>query len=138
MAVLTEDKIIKSKAQSVILENGLAAGVKLYRGAMVKVTAPGYLAPIADEVGAKMAGVNTFQSDNTGGLAGDVYGRYWTQGIFLLTGSGLTQADIGSDVYALDDQTITTTAATHLKVGSIVAPFVSATEAWVQIDGATE
>lgn len=105
----------------------------IFQGALVKQNAAGFLAPCAAEAGAVFAGVAYEEVNNTG-ADGALSARVYKDGLFLLTGAGLAQADVGSDVYATHDALITTTFAANLqKVGKIVE-FVSATQVWVQIE----
>ena len=105
----------------------------MYKGALMKVNAAGYLAPCAAEAGAKFAGVAYETVDNRAGSAGDVVGRVERVGAHIMQGTGFSQANVGAKVYASDDDTVSTTQATNeQEVGQIVE-FISSTEVWVQI-----
>ena len=134
MAALTENIEIPEKVGKLI-SHPVAVDI-IYKGALVKNNAAGYLAPCATEAGATFAGVAYEKKDNSGGSAGDLSCRVIKEGVFLLTGSGLAQSDVGAVVFASDDQTITTSAGANLQpVGRIVA-FKSATQVWVKIETA--
>lgn len=105
----------------------------IYRGALVKHNAAGFLAPCAAESGAKFAGVAYEQVDNSGGSAGDKVCKVMKEGLFLLTGSGFSQASVGDLVYASDDQTISDTQATNEQQIGRIEEFVSSTQVWVDI-----
>ena len=109
----------------------------IYEGALVKLNASGYLAPCAAELGAVFAGVAVEKVANESPYsAGDQECRVYKKGVFLLTGSGFAQTDVGQDVYATDDQTVTkTNAADKQRVGTIVE-YYSSTQVWVKIDSA--
>ncbi len=132
MTALAADKQMARK--EIGLLSGPCAVDILYMGALLKHNAAGKLAPCASESGAVFAGVGYEQKDNSGDE--DLVVRYWTTGVFPMTISGAGQGDVGSDVYATDDDLVTTTWADGLqKVGRIVG-FISSTSVWVQIAGA--
>ncbi len=90
----------------------VAAGVKLHAGAMVAITAAGYLAPVTAVATLKGAARNARLVDNTGGAAGAVTAEQ-ELGTFRWENSAaadlITRADIGSDAYGVDDQTVAKT-----------------------------
>lgn len=134
MTALAENKLLKEKEGKLIAMPVVASDI-IYQGAMVKVNAAGYLAPCAGEAGSQFAGIAYEKVDNSAGSAGDKTCRViCDQSHFYLSGSGFTQADVGSVVYADDDQVVTLTEGTTSKqvVGNIVE-FVSATEVVVKI-----
>lgn len=106
----------------------------IYKGALVKVNAAGYLAPCAGEAGSQFAGVAIEECDNSAGAAGDLSVRVAQEGCFELPGTGFAQADVGSQVYAADDETVTLTEGTtsKQKVG-IIVKYISATKVLVKI-----
>ena len=133
MAALTEDKNVVEKDGKLVAMPVVASDI-IYRGALLKINAAGFLAPCAAEAGAVFAGVSYEKCDNSSGSAGDVECRSITEGLFLLEGSGFAQSDVGSSVYASDDQTISTTqGANEQEVGKILY-FVSATQVYVKIN----
>jgi predicted RecA/RadA family phage recombinase len=73
-------------------------------------------------------------ADNSTGAAGDINVEVWREGQFLLpfTGSTLTQADIGKNVFATDNNVLTLTSTDRPFVG-VLTEFVSATLAYVDI-----
>lgn len=111
------------------------AAAHLFKGAMVKINAAGFLAPAAPEAGSQFAGIAYEESDNSAGAAGAKSARVVTEGCFVLAASGMAAADVGSQVFATDDQTVTTTEGTtsKQKVGKIVK-VLSATEVLVKIE----
>lgn len=112
----------------------LAAAAQLFKGALVKVNAAGFLAEAVAEVGAIFAGVMDKTVDNTAGSAGDLKGNVRARGRFLFTGlSGFTQADVKSLVYASADDTFSVTqGANELLIGRITE-FVSASSVWIEL-----
>ena len=131
MAALTESKEVPEK-DGIIHAAPMAVDI-IYRGALVVYNAAGYLAPASGASGEIFAGVAEEEVDNSAGSAGDEVCRYKKEGIYLLEGAGLAQGDVGEQVYASDDQTITKTAGTNAPVGKIVE-YVSATQVWVKLD----
>lgn len=136
MTALSANINLDEKEGKIIAMPVVASDI-IYKGALVKINAGGYLAPAAAESGAFFAGIAYEYKDNSAGSAGDVVCRVQTEGSFLLTVTGFAITDVGSTVYASDDQTVSTTQATNeLAVGKVVE-FVSATKVWVKIDSAS-
>ena len=107
---------------------------QIFKNALVKFNAAGFLAPCAAEAGAVFAGVAFEPKNNSSGSAGDVICRVIKKGRFLMTGTGFAQADLGEKVYATDDQTITKTFVDNTQEVGIIDEFVSSTQVWVSID----
>jgi predicted RecA/RadA family phage recombinase len=131
MAALT-DNIEVIEKDGVVHDGPMAVDI-IYRGAIVMHNAAGYLAPAASGNGSYFAGIAEEKKDNSAGSAGDINCRYKRDGVYLLTGAGFAQTDIGEKVYASDDQTITKTATTNVLVGQVVE-FVSATQVYVRLE----
>ncbi len=131
MAALTVAKEVGEK-DGVLGSSPMAVDV-IYRGAMVMHNTAGFLAPCATGAGGRFAGVAEETVDNSAGSAGDKECRHKREGLYLLEGTGFVQADVGLDVYASDDQTITKTSTNNPKVGRI-EKFVSATQVWVKLE----
>jgi len=83
----------------------VASGAHIYKGAFVEWNASGYAQPVTG-AGA-FAGIAYEELDNTGGNDGDISGRVYTLGDFEHTLSGAVAADVGRDVFASDDATLT-------------------------------
>lgn len=90
----------------------VAAGAKLYAGAMVAINATGFLAPVTAATTLKAAARNAKFVDNTSGADGAVVAEQ-ELGTFRWNNSAaadlITRADIGSDAYGVDDQTVAKT-----------------------------
>lgn len=133
MAALAANKEVTEKKRKLLAFPVVASDI-IYKGAICKINAAGYLAPMAAEAGAAFAGMALEKVDNSSGSAGDVKARVEREGVFSMVSAGLSQSDVGSIVYASDDQTVSTTQGTNeLAVGRIVE-VVSATECLVDID----
>lgn len=111
----------------------LAASTTIYGGTLVFTNASGY----ADDDVA--SGVNPFAGiavdtvDNSAGAAGALNVELYTEGRFLLTGSGFAQTSVGKPVFATDNYTITLTPAAATYIG-VITNYVSSTKVWVEID----
>lgn len=90
----------------------VAADAVIYVGAMVAINATGFLEPASTSTTIIVAGRAVEQVDNTGGDDGAVSCKF-ERGIFLMKNSAdadeLTLADLGSAVFAVDDQTVAKT-----------------------------
>lgn len=131
MAALTVSKEVAEK-DGVIHASSVAAATTIFRGALTCYNPAGYLIPAATGAGNIFAGVSEEEVVNSG-AAGEKTCRVKKTGNYLLEGAGFTQADVGSFVYASDDQTITLTSTTNPIVGQIVE-YVSATQVWVMLE----
>lgn len=132
MAALTDNKEVLEKDARKLAFPVVASDI-IYKGAIVKVNAAGYLAPAAAEAGAAFAGIAYEKCDNSSGSAGDLECQVLREGVFKLEGAGFSQSDVGSAAYASDDQTISNTdGGNEIRVG-VVVKFISATEVWVDI-----
>jgi hypothetical protein len=113
----------------------VAAGVILRAGAMVAVNSTGFAVPVTTALNLKGVGRSEAFVDNTLGAAGDLLAEVGS-GIFRFDNSTvadlLTQADIGSDCYGVDDHTVAKTAATNTRsvVGKVFD--VDANGVWVK------
>lgn len=113
----------------------VAASTLLYAGAMAAVNASGFAVPVSASTTLKGAGRVERRADNSAGGAGAISAEI-SAGIFRFANSAsadlLTQADIGSDVYGVDDQTVAKTSATSTR--SVVGKLfdVDAEGVWVK------
>jgi hypothetical protein len=116
------------------LSGPIAASTRLYKDTLVFVSATGYLDDDTASGANSFAGVSVDDYDNSSGSAGDISGEVRSEGRFLLTGSGFTQASVGDDVFASDNFTITTVStASTVRIGKIT-DYVSSTQVWVEIE----
>ncbi len=104
-----------------------------YKGALIKINAAGFAEPCASEAGSEFVGICYADVDNSGGAAGDLEVRVITTGVFALTIAGATQADVGSKVYATDDQLVTVTSAASKQIVGNIIKYVSATSVLVRL-----
>ena len=133
MSALAADKMVTHQDGKLLALPMVASDI-VYKGALVKINAAGFLAPCAPEAGSQFAGVAVAKVDNSAGAAGDLAPLVIQDGCHELTGTGFAQADVGSQVYAIDDNDITLTEGTtsKQKVG-IIVKFISSTKVLVKI-----
>lgn len=91
---------------------GMKAATRVWGGGMV-VNDAGVLAPMRTATGLKCLGVAIRDVDNSGGAANAIPGEY-KKGVFgpftnSASGDLITAADIGSDCYGVDDDTVAKT-----------------------------
>lgn len=110
----------------------LAASTRLYGGSLSFVNSGGYLVDGIAAGANKFAGVMVAEADNSDGANGDVDGEFYSEGDFVLTGSGFTQANVGALAYASDNYTVTATATSMVEIG-VFREFISATQMLVSL-----
>jgi predicted RecA/RadA family phage recombinase len=133
MTALTDNKEVIEKNRR-LLSLKVGASANIFKGAICKIKADGYMAPMAAEASAFMAGIAYEVGNNSNGADGDIECRVLREGVFQMVTAGASQADLGSDVFASDDQTVSTTqGANEIKVGKIVE-VISATSVMVDIE----
>jgi hypothetical protein len=107
MAALTADfdaPYVDGKIRSI----PVAAGVKIYAGALVVMNA-GYAAPGTTATGLIALGRAEHQVDNTGGAAGALSVKVRRGPVAWNSGAGgdaITEANIGANAYIIDDNTV--------------------------------
>lgn len=112
MTALTEERDTLEKASSLAMRHTLAVatGVVIYQGALVGLDAAGELIPCLGAAAFTPVGRASETVDNTAGgndcdCRSGIFG--WANDLV----APVSQADVGSVVYAEDDQTISTDAA---------------------------
>lgn len=119
---LSSNRDVQFYTSQALIDIPVDDNVNIYKGAFVGINAStGYARPLV--AGDAFAGVAYAQADNTasGHTAGGIRARLH-QSIDIvhwLSGAGLT--DVGSEIYASDDGTLTLTASGNSRVGRIVA-----------------
>lgn len=103
MAALTQNRAPTERAGTEF-EDPLAAGVRIFRSAMVALDGSGN-AVNATAAGGVVRGVAMAEADNTGGVAGAKRVSV-KRGVFLFANNGLTRAAIGTSVRVTDNQTV--------------------------------
>ena len=111
MTALTQDRNTLRR-DGVQTEPPVAAGARIYGGALVAINAAGFAVPGSTATGLTGAGVAEQGADNTGGSAGAIRVRLnRLPHCFGNSDSAdaITLADVGSDCYIVDDQTVAKT-----------------------------
>lgn len=138
MTVLAANIVVKAKDPGTPQSYEVVASDIIYKGALLMVNAAGYVAPCTATASTMFAGIAQEKIDNSSGSAGDVSVVCYRTGRFLLLFSDtLTIANVGDVAYAEDDQTCSVSGATNEHKVGVIAEFVDATHAWVQIDDGT-
>ena len=132
---LTKDRNT-SRRDGVQYNDPLAANAKIYAGSIVCLDASGNAVPGSTATTLKVRGLAQEQVDNTGGTAGAkrIESR---RGVFQLANSAstdlITRAEIGSQCYIVDDQTVAKTSATNTRSVAGVVRDVDDGGVWVEI-----
>lgn len=107
MAVATEDRTSFRQVGQTRRYDMVAGAETIYKGTLVNRDGSGDATPAADTAALELLGVATEQVvAATGASAGDNKVKVWTEGFFEFVHSGLTQANVGANVYVVDDTTV--------------------------------
>jgi hypothetical protein len=106
----------------------------IYEGSAVGDNGSGLARPlVAADV---FLGFSIAKADNSAGAASDIAVRVRQRGVVQLTVTGVASADdVGSTVYASDDDTFTLTSTSNTAIGKVVR-WVSSTTCLVYFEGA--
>lgn len=123
MVALTQDRMT-DRADGTLQAYGVLAATKLFAGSIGMITAAGYLTKGQTALNLRCAGRVSDPYDNTAGANAAITGVV-ESGIFKwanLAGDLITIADIGTDCYVADDQTVARTngAATRSRAGKVI------------------
>lgn len=114
----------------------VAAGVKIYAGALVCLSATGFATPGAIATTLKADGRANALADNTGGADGAINVES-IPGIYRFdnsaAGDAIDQADIGNNCYVIDDHTVAKTSNTNTRSIAGKIKDVDANGVWVAI-----
>lgn len=131
--VLAADKEVTRK-QAGLQSFPVEDSVTIFKGALVCTNAAGYLVPAADTAGYKFAGIAYEKVDNT--LSGHSQGgkscRAYTEGVFELVATDITQVMVGQLLYAVDDGVVDETTTNSVCVGRLIQ-YVTTAKGWVDI-----
>jgi hypothetical protein len=135
MAALTSDRNTEYSLGD-LLSIPVAAGSRIFAGALVCSNAGGYAVRAADSAGLVFEGVATAQADNRNGEAGDVRVVVRRRGRYRLDcASTLDQSALSAQVYAVDDHTVGVAEdVAHSVAVGVIDKVESAGECWVSID----
>jgi len=136
MAALTADRNTPRRDGDII-SMGVAGTKKIFSGALVARDANGYATPGAPATGLLGIGRAQAQADNSSGADGDVTLDV-RKGVFRFTNSAggdeIVAADIGSDCYIADDQTVAKTDGTGTRSVAGKVFDVEPDGVWVKFD----
>ncbi len=134
MTALTADRATPDR-RTELLELPAAAAKKFYAGAMAALDAAGRATPGATATTLKGLGRVEVFADNSAGAAGDITVKI-RRGCFRWANSAsgdlITTADIGSDCYIVDDQTVAKTNGTNTRSVAGKVHDVDALGVWVR------
>ncbi len=105
------------------------AGVRIFAGTAVGITANREAVPAGHASAIKLMGFAEERYDNRDGQTGDVIAKV-EKDIRVITLAGATVANIGAAVYASADDTFTLTAGALLQIGTIDA--IDADGVWLK------
>lgn len=138
MTALTKDRKLE-RMDGVQAAFPVKAGSTIYGGALVAVDATGYLVRGSDTAGLVFQGIAMDRYDNALGQSGDLVAIVQRRGLVLCKIAAAVQADVGKNVFLLDDQTVSLTAgATHKIICGVIAAIADGTTVWVDIEPAVK
>jgi hypothetical protein len=115
------------------IEFPVKAATRLYSGSLVAVDSSGYAVPASNTAGHKLVGIGLEQVDNSTGANGAVSIRVRTAGVFEFGATSISQANVGADMYVVDDQTFDDVdPGQGIKCGKLVK-YISTTKGWIKI-----
>lgn len=117
-----------------LIAYGVAASTKVPKGVLTQL-ASGYLTSMTKAASLVFSGVSAEEADNSATATnGYIKGKVYKTGVFEFVLSSAAVTDIGTEVYALDNHTVTKTSTDATKVGKIVN-VVNTNKAIVNIGG---
>lgn len=106
---------------------------RIFAGSMVALDAAGYAVPAENTAGHRFIGVAMEQVDNRAGGDGARAVRVRTSGVFEFGATSISQANVGAEMYVVDDQTFDdANPGQGIKCGRLVK-YVSNTKGWIKI-----
>lgn len=137
MTALAADKI-QQYTEGVEVALPVITSDCIYGGALVCVNAAGYALPGDDTAGLIFEGVAVERADNTDGANGDITVNVRRRGLFkMLFDTAISIANVGDNVFLVDDQTVDLTANVDNNIFcGVIAAYIDTTHAWVDIEPA--
>jgi len=137
MTALSADKKLEYQ-EGVELPFSVYRSTKIYAGGFVMARADGYAIPGADASGGIFQGVSRENVDNSLGDDGGKTVTVRRRGLVRATlGHAITLANVGDNVFLVDDQTVDLAAnVTYAIFAGVIAGYISTTEAWIDIEPA--
>lgn len=138
MTALTADRNTPA-ALGALREGSVGAAKLIYAGAIVMRNATGFLVPGATALNLIGVGRAEQHADNSLGADGDITLRY-LPGVFRFANSAaadeITDADIGTKCFVVDDQTVAKTDGTGTRSKAGIVEMVDTQGVWVRFDEA--
>lgn len=131
--MLTADRNTLSTAGELITVP-VAAGAKIYAGALVAASATGYAQPGGAATTLTYLGRAEQYADNTGGAAGAITVQVRRKRAFYWQNSGtdpVTQASLGKTAYIVDDQTVSATNGGNTQSAAGIVVGLDANGVWI-------
>ena len=132
----TENRDTVARNQFGLLPMGVADGVHIYAGTLAVKNATGFAEPGSTALNKVALGRAKEEVDNTDGADGDLSITI-EEGEFKFdnsaAGDAITVADIGSDCYIVDDQTVAKTDGTGTRSKAGVITGVDDDGVWVKV-----
>lgn len=130
----TSVSIDTPRGEGDVIAYGVAASTKVLKGTLTQL-ASGYLTGMTKAASLVFAGVAFEEADNSATATnGYIKGRVYKTGIFEFIMASAAATDVGTEVYALDNQTVTKTSTDATKVGKIVR-YENTDKVWIRIGG---
>jgi hypothetical protein len=133
MAALTANRYTKHR-DGLVSAQPVKGGSRIYKGSLVCADSTGYAVPGADTANFVFLGIALEEANNIGGANGAISVRVQTLGVFSFAKSGsITQANVGANLYIVDDQTVALAATTtnDILCGQLEA--LDGSDAWLRI-----
>jgi hypothetical protein len=131
--MLTADRNTLS-TEGVLITVPVAAGAKIFAGALVAANATGYAQPGAVATTLTYIGRAEQYADNTGGAAGAITVQVRRKRAFYWQNSGtdpVTQASLGKTAYIVDDQTVSATNGGNTQSAAGIVVGLDANGVWI-------
>lgn len=118
--------------KGVLIDFPVKGGVTICAGTMVAVDHTGYALPAGNKVGYTFVGVSMEHADSATSADGAINVLVRTEGFFEFDAVNITQADVGKQMYVVDDRTFTPfCTSAGVKCGRLMK-FVSSTRGWIK------
>lgn len=131
-AALTAERATECRLSGITKRYLMAASETVYAGGLVMIDSDGKAMAAAAEASNKnVAGVA--QETKTAAASGSTWIKVSDSVICKFAGTTLGQDDVGSIVYAEDDQTVDETIGANEPIAGILVEYVSASAAWIYV-----
>jgi len=136
MTAAAANRLTQHKGDMQLQSFPVAATTTIYKDTLCSLNSSGYLVPASDTASTVFMGMSTEKVDNSAGANGDLSCVVGAGFRALFAASSITQALVGTQVEAIDDQTFDETSVNTIAIGKLVE-FVSTTSGWVYLKGFT-